>query len=345
MPIINETADSIITPFATGTYNVAAGDVFNGSLSPTDTQDGINLTGLTPGQAYTISVTVDDPAGLLTLILINQSDFHSQGYDFRDGAVLNDTDFVRHFATVESPEVDGNTLSFTFTPAPGITSFAFALQTSDVESYSVTFEEAVVANIVDGTDGNDRLRGAEDVDIITGGIGDDQLDGFGGNDELNGGAGKDKLRAGDGDDTLDGGDGNDLLVGGDGNDLMDGGARNDRLEGDAGNDTLNGGSGNDRLNGGADDDVLDGGTGKDILTGGAGADVFVFGNGSHRDTITDFENGSDVLDFSGDASVNSLADLTITQNGADVVIGHGGPDQVTLLNTDITDIDASDFVF
>ena len=113
MAIINETADSVITPHATGTYNLAAGDTFNGSLSPTDHQDGINLTGLTPGQAYTISVTVADPAGHVALILINHHDFHSHGFNFVDGAPLETTGYDRHFASAEAPEVDGNTYSLT----------------------------------------------------------------------------------------------------------------------------------------------------------------------------------------------------------------------------------------
>ena len=345
MAIINETSDSVLNAHASGSYNIVEGDVFNGTLSPTDHQDAINLTGLTPGQAYTISVTVADTAGSLSLILVNHSDFHSHGFNFVDGVPLETTGFDRHFASSTPPEVDGNTFSFTFTPVDGKTGFAFALQTADHESYSVSFKEAVLENVVDGTIGDDQLKGSADIDILNGDDGDDHLDGYGGNDILNGGAGKDKLTAGEGDDTLNGGDGNDLLKAGIGNDELNGGARNDRLLGEEGNDTLNGGSGNDKLFGGDDNDVLDGGTGRDVMSGGAGADVFVFGNGSHKDTITDFEDGVDLLDFSADASVTSMADLAISQNGADVVINHGAGDEVTLKNIDIIDIDVTDFMF
>ncbi|WP_299044487.1 calcium-binding protein [uncultured Tateyamaria sp.] len=353
MAIINEAHDATINAHASGNYIISEGDVFNGNLGVGDHEDGINLRPLTPGTTYTVSVTVDDLAGFTGLTLINHNDFHSITHHVSDGVphagvpeFVNG--WVRNFVETSGVRVDTdtNTISFDFTPAAGFTSFAFQVQGSGVaEAYSVTFEETVLENIVDGTDGNDRLNGSGDLDIITGGEGDDHLEGFGGNDVLNGGAGKDKLTAGTGDDTLNGGDGNDLLNAGDGNDLLDGGARNDRLFGQDGNDTLNGGSGNDRIDGGADDDVLDGGAGKDVLTGGSGADVFVFGNGAHRDTITDFEDGVDLMDFSGDASVTSLADLTITQSGANVVIGHGGPDQITLLNMNATDIDATDFIF
>ena len=345
MAVINETSDSVLNASASGSYNLVEGDVFNGTMSPTDGQDAVNLTGLTPGQAYTVSVTVADPSGNLSLILVNHSDFHSQGVNFVDGAPLETTGFSRHFATGEAPEVDGNTFSFTFTPAPGKTSFAFALQTGDAESYSLTFEEAVLENVVDGTTGDDRMNGGSDADIMTGGLGDDHLNSFGGNDELNGGAGKDKLTAGDGDDTLNGGDCNDLLKAGIGNDELNGGARNDRLHGDDGNDVLNGDAGNDKLHGDAGNDTIDGGLGRDLLQGGSGSDIFVFDNGSHKDTITDFEDGIDLLDFSADGTINSTADLSITQNGADVLIDHGQADEIILKNMNVADIDGTDFVF
>lgn len=353
MPTINEAGDATINAHASGSYGIAEGDIFNGNLGPGDNEDGINLRPLVPGTTYTVTVTVDDLDGYTGLILINHADFHSIGYHVSDGiphAGLSETvnGWVRPFVEASGVRIDTdtNTLSFDFTPADGFTSFAFQVQGSGVdEAYSVTFEETVLENVVDGTTGNDQLKGSEDVDVITGGEGDDHLDGYGGDDELNGGAGKDKLTAGEGDDTLNGGDGNDLLKAGSGDDELNGGARNDRLQGEEGNDTLNGGSGNDKLFGGADNDVLDGGTGKDVMTGGSGADVFVFGNGSHKDTITDFEDGIDLMDFGADASVTSLADLTITQNGTDVVINHGGSDEITLRNTDVSDIDATDFIF
>lgn len=203
----------------------------------------------------------------------------------------------------------------------------------------------LVDNIFNGGAGSDKVNGKSGVDIMSGGDGDDQLDGKAGNDVLGGGDGKDKLTGGSGNDTLDGGDDNDLLDGGDGDDNLDGGNKNDRLHGGDGNDVLIGGHGNDQLSGDAGNDILDGGIGKDELTGGAGADVFVFENGSHRDTITDFEDGSDLLDFSGYFGVDSIADLSIFQSGAHTIVSAGGPDGVTLINTDVELIDATDFIF
>lgn len=77
--------------------------------------------------------------------------------------------------------------------------------------------------------------------------------------------GDDRLRGGDGDDQLSGKGGNDRLFGEDGDDLLSGGAGDDRLEGDDGRDTLRGGAGNDQLRGDDDNDVLTGGAGADVF--------------------------------------------------------------------------------
>ncbi|MCA9310873.1 MAG: hypothetical protein KDA21_06685, partial [Phycisphaerales bacterium] len=88
-----------------------------------------------------------------------------------------------------------------------------------------------------GGDGNDKLtyagladailRGENDNDILTSGMGDDQL--FGGM----------------GDDRLTANEGADFIYGGGGNDALSGGAGNDELRGEQGDDNINGGDGND----------------------------------------------------------------------------------------------------
>lgn len=85
-----------------------------------------------------------------------------------------------------------------------------------------------MANI-NGTNGNNTLRGTRFEDDIEGRGGNDVIYGLGGNDDLEGDAGNDKLYGGAGNDDLDGGSGNDILDGGSG--------RND-LEGGLGNDTF-----------------------------------------------------------------------------------------------------------
>jgi Ca2+-binding RTX toxin-like protein len=63
----------------------------------------------------------------------------------------------------------------------------------------------VLAVEVYGGDGNDRLRGGEGDDYLSGGPGDDVLSGKGGRDVLVGGLGKDKIDGADDDDILIGG--------------------------------------------------------------------------------------------------------------------------------------------
>ncbi|KEJ90345.1 calcium-binding protein [Sulfitobacter donghicola] len=348
MAIITEGIDAAINAGASGNYGLLEGDTFNGNLGGSDTEDGINLSGLTIGQTYKVSVTVDDIAGFNALTLINHTNFHSITHHVTDG-ISHEVDggagWIRDFVTASTISIDGNTLSFEFTPLQH-TSLAFQIQSNAAaEAYSVSFAPAIIENIIDGTAGNDKTNGEDGVDIMSGLAGNDQLDGKAGDDVLDGGDGKDKLTGGLGDDTAIGGDGNDLLEGGSGNDLLQGGSRNDRLHGGDDDDILEGGNGNDKLYGDAGDDALTGGFGKDVMSGGAGADTFHFESRSHRDTITDFENGADMLDFSAHASINSIADLSIAQNGSNTVISYGGPDSVTLLNTDMALIEETDFIF
>ena len=178
-----------------------------------------------------------------------------------------------------------------------------------------------------GTQGDNRLNGTEQADIIltfggndviSGRGGDDLIISGGGNDSIGGGGGNDAIFAGSGNDVVAGGEGDDRIFGGKGNDLIDGGAGNDLISGDNGNDTVlggtgndtafggkgndfvGGGDGNDSLFGGRDNDTVDGGAGddfisgdrgSDVLTGGAGRDTFYFasaGGDYGVDTITDF---------------------------------------------------------
>ncbi|MBK8275970.1 MAG: calcium-binding protein [Nitrospira sp.] len=81
--------------------------------------------------------------------------------------------------------------------------------------------------IINGSSGNDILKGT---------LSADEINGFAGNDQLFGGRGSDTLNGGDGNDTLDSGSGNDLLNGGAGADRLDGGTGNDLLNGEAGVD-------------------------------------------------------------------------------------------------------------
>ncbi|MBI4080864.1 MAG: hypothetical protein HY430_03795 [Candidatus Levybacteria bacterium] len=136
-------------------------------------------------------------------------------------------------------------------------------------------------NPIFGTEGNDKIKGTNNNDLILGLEGNDELDGSNGDDCIIGGDGNDKLSGGNGNDIVEGGlgsdsakggNGNDLLSGGIGSDTLDGGNENDELYGGEGTDRMEGGNGKDKLFGGSGSDSLDGGNGNDELTGEDGSD-------------------------------------------------------------------------
>lgn len=135
--------------------------------------------------------------------------------------------------------------------------------------------EGVVTSVIEGTDGNDSIRGTRASELILAKGGNDHVDGAGGDDCIIGGGGSDRL--------LDGGSGNDIIVGGPGNDRIDGGQKNDIIYGSDGNDRLDGGQGHDYIDGGKGNDKIDGGSGNDEIMGGEGNDRI------------DGESGSDLI--------------------------------------------------
>ena len=167
-----------------------------------------------------------------------------------------------------------------------------------------------------------------------------------------------------------------FVYGGLGNDVFDASGVTTAVDlwGLWGDDVLIGGSGNDWLVGdvsdstpvpssrpGGGNDWLDGGAGNDWLEGGDGADTFVFRAGSGMDTVSDFDqtypsssstmvhsNDHDVIRFEGGVFANFdalVASGDMTQSGADVVIKYGAADQVTMLNVNLSQLSANDFVF
>ena len=159
--------------------------------------------------------------------------------------------------------------------------------------------------------------------------------------------GYDRVFGGEGDDRLEGGGDSDDLYGEEGNDSLLGGTGHDRLLGGTGHDRLFGGEGDDRLDGGSGQDLLLGGEGDDRLTGGAGTDTFVFTPDHGTDTIVDFTDGEDTIDLSAFAGITGFGDLQVTADEAAAVIdltSYGGG-TVRLEDTDVSDLDAADFVF
>jgi len=122
------------------------------------------------------------------------------------------------------------------------------------------------AATVNGTGGNDHLRGTPHSDTIRGQEGNDRVYAFAGADLIFGGKGSDHVDAGRGDDTIRGGNGLDSLNGGRGGDVIFGGKTEDFLFDGPGTDTIYGGLDGDYIY------LTKDGT-ADTVTCGAGSDV------------------------------------------------------------------------
>ncbi|MGH6718036.1 MAG: calcium-binding protein, partial [Alphaproteobacteria bacterium] len=177
-----------------------------------------------------------------------------------------------------------------------------------------------IANVIGG-DGNDRITGTANANMLAGGAGGDSLAGGDGKDTLFGDQGGDVLIGGAGDDVLNGGGGSDwasyqdtaafvlvnLAAG-----TVSGGAGVDALVGienalgGAGDDIVIGGGGNNKLAGGAGDDVLLGGGGNDSFIGGDGDDVLVASAGADRFRYNAVADGDQVAT---DATSRQTGDL------------------------------------
>jgi hypothetical protein len=146
---------------------------------------------------------------------------------------------------------------------------------------------SALAAVIEGTPGDDRLRGTMEADVIRA---------FGGNDFVNARAGNDLVRAGTGDDAVQGDNGSDMAFGGGGNDRINVGNADDVAWGGSGDDGLGGGNGPDALHGGTGNDRVAGGNGDDRLWGGPGADRLFGGNGDDTLHALAADEDHDLLD-------------------------------------------------
>ena len=199
---------------------------------------------------------------------------------------------------------------------------------------------------IDGTPGDDTLRGGPAADLIRGGAGRDSLDGAGGDDTLQGGAGADSLDAGPGDDRLEGGPEGDVLFPGPGRDTVEGGAGDDvavvsRANTAAGPQSLDGGPGTDVLSAETDrpdisDDLVTGFERLFVQRDGGGPPgrlILTSDQALRVDTIEGegfLEVGATGrLDLSGAAvDVEAVLGNTTTLSRADLIIGSEGDDSV-----------------
>lgn len=155
-----------------------------------------------------------------------------------------------------------------------------------------------------------------------------------------------KFVGGAGVDVFTGGAKADKLLGGGGADVLDGGKGDDKLLGGGGNDVLAGGKGDDHLDGGAGKDRLSGGADKDWLTGGAGKDRFDFsGKGYDQEIVTDFQHGKDKLVFDDKAYGDFDAVMEDAKQKGDDVLIATDQGQIRLLDVDLHDLTAGDFLF
>ncbi|MDG1518942.1 MAG: hypothetical protein P8Q57_00540, partial [Yoonia sp.] len=250
------------------------------------------------------------------------------------------------------PLFNGSTeFTYTFTATQTQTLFTIAtMGPSTFADYTLTFD-AITASPLVPSQGNDIGVGTAERDVVRLINGNDVSDALGGN-------GNDYMAGGLDNDTMNASAGADRGRGHGGDDTIDGGAGNDRVFGDAGSDLLVGGADNDFLSDGSGSDDLIGGTGDDRMAGGTGADTFVFVTGHGADVITDFDTSEDVLDFSGilipyDPEFDGIFPVSpsieyyseyASQEGANVVLTIDGGDRVTLLNTDLGDLSADNFI-
>lgn len=181
----------------------------------------------------------------------------------------------------------------------------------------------------------ENVRGTQFVDIIAGDDKANVIEGGALGDLLNGNGGKDTLSY----QHSSAGVSVDLKMnvrsGGDaeGDTLLN----FENLQGSFHDDTLGGTDGKNRLIGGQGDDHL---------TGHGAADVFVFSGHFGKDEITDFA-GKDRIDFSQGPTLFKDFDAMmdhVSASGDDLVIHHG-KDTLTLDQTDLSDLHASQFHF
>jgi VCBS repeat-containing protein len=147
--------------------------------------------------------------------------------------------------------------------------------------------------------GSAHLNGTGNVlaNVVVGNRGNNRLDGGAGNDLLLGDVGSDTLLGGAGTDLLEGGVGSDVLEDALGNTLLNGGGACDTLRAGSGNDLLLGGSGFDRIDGGGGVDVLlfNRGDGDDVVATRAGRMTVSVGGGVRYEDLRLSRSGNDLL--------------------------------------------------
>ena len=210
-----------------------------------------------------------------------------------------------------------------------------------------------IGGFVDLGEGNDRLVNTgkitgevglgegNDIADLRGGVVSGQVNGYYGNDTYFVASQDNGIyeHIGEGKDTIKSAGSYNMSAGGNGEieNLVALDHANIKLRGNSLDNRLVGNDGNNRLHGD---------TGDDLLIGGGGKDIFVFGDHYHHDTVKDFRDGTDRIDVSDWNGIVKFADIKaiISAVGDDVVISTGS-DELILRNTDMSEIDKTDFIF
>lgn len=119
------------------------------------------------------------------------------------------------------------------------------------------------------------------------------------------------------------------------------------MAGWAGRDDLFGGFGDDRLSGGDGSDTLNGGAGNDLLIGGAGADLFIFVAAAGQDRIADWQDGIDKIVLRNILGFDQFSDVRAAarNDAGNVIIDLAADNRIIIENTQLSQLDADDFIF
>ncbi|TVU55592.1 MAG: hypothetical protein EA414_00885 [Arthrospira sp. PLM2.Bin9] len=271
-------------------------------LSNESLREGV-LAGTVVG---TFTTTDPDPGDTFTYEFVN-------GLGDADNALFSITD---------------NYLTINISPDFGTqNSYDIRVQTSD--QWGASFEQTFTVDIqelekINGTAGNNILRGNLSDNLIRGLAGNDRIFGVGGNNVLNGG------------------DGNDIIHGGSGDDIIYGGNGDDMIFGSRGNNSLYGGQGDDVIYAGQGDDLIDGGPGNNRLFSNGGSNTFVLREGIGRDLIYNFRNGTDLIQLGGGLTFNDL-DISGGTNYTHIKVANTGEFLAILGGTDASGIGEANF--
>ncbi len=257
----------------TAAFTISTGETFTITLPPgqegtltvqTTTVDEPTSGGLEIlflGEVLLLDVEPSDACIEACIISFTFDDSHLAAAGISDPSevsIFQDSELDGTFVVLQTLLTDDVPSPYTVTAFITTTSF-FGLGTIDSELFcgkTLQRWQEEGANIIFGSEKDDRLEGIDGIDIIFGLAGDDRIIGNDGDDCLMGGDGMDRIIGEGGNDIIFGGDGSDRLHGGGGNDLIDGGDSNDRISGNRGNDLINGGDGEDDCNGGSGESIV-----------------------------------------------------------------------------------------